>query len=276
MLNTSNPKISLEALFFTECTCSSRTIVLEESDPGHVNVCHRALQHVELARALLQAAHPKKNALTRKLSNLLYHLKGPLGLYLFFESFETLDRCDKRLFGCTDDVGNRPHPLPRCMATSAVLAPCPLARSFATEVTPEDTNVALRPLILAAYQALPFKGRPIVLASGVCVAQDSWAAALELELDWSAACGDGSLAAFDLEAWLQERVALDGTDAQRANFQAFIAQLDAPSDSGIPTDISAIFPNFTREVVCRRMDGLPDVIKDNEYEDGDVDDVRED
>lgn len=143
----------------------------------------------------------------------------------------------------------------------ALLPPCPLARDFATDV-PFHTNTdsSVRRQIMAAYTALPFKGKPIVLPSGACVAEDSWECALELELD-GILVRNASLADFNLEAWLKNRISMEGTVSQRLDFDALVANLDV-YDSGpvanLPTDLSLALANPVQEIEVYRS--IPDLL----------------
>mmetsp|Transcript_534 Transcript_534/g.2095 ORF Transcript_534/g.2095 Transcript_534/m.2095 type:complete len:180 (+) Transcript_534:150-689(+) len=116
-----------------------------------------------------------------------------------------------------------------------------LRRSRATDFVEEESHEAtrLRAQVLRAFDALPFKGPALVLdASNTRVVDDVWRAALEATLEDMPAA---HLALFDLEQWLGERLAMDGTPAQQAAFERLLAELDEPTPvSAIPFDIGEV------------------------------------
>mmetsp|Transcript_23042 Transcript_23042/g.72213 ORF Transcript_23042/g.72213 Transcript_23042/m.72213 type:complete len:163 (+) Transcript_23042:132-620(+) len=161
------------------------------------------------------------------------------------------------------------------MATPATLpAPVRLERSFATEVgVSPAASWSVRQQIVSAYAALPFRGEPIVLSTGVVVAEDSWQCALEMDLDVELA-SSGSLDAFDLENWLKRRISLEGTLTQRLEFDALVANLDAYTPaSDLPTDLSDLLVSPFREIdVYRNIPALPGLDEvDTDHEDDDDD-----
>lgn len=157
----------------------------------------------------------------------------------------------------------------------ALLPPCPLARDFATDASFHSTiDSSVRRQIMAAYTTLPFKGKPIVLPSGVCVAEDSWECALELELD-GFLMRNASLADFNLEAWLKNRISMEGTVSQRLDFDALVANLDVYDrgpTSDLPTDVSLALANPVQEIeVYRSIPDLPDLDRCDEDDVSDED-----
>ncbi|KAJ8605496.1 hypothetical protein CTAYLR_000014 [Chrysophaeum taylorii] len=131
-----------------------------------------------------------------------------------------------------------------------------LSRSFATVPVMASTNRTLREQILRGYGELPFRGQPIYVGEGVLVAEDAWACALQLEV--TAREAFGTLSAFDLEAWLKDRINLEGTLSDRIAFETLVANLDGGGgfEAGyLPEKITDILQSPLKEVdPCRGLD----------------------
>ncbi|KAJ1451187.1 hypothetical protein M885DRAFT_530552 [Pelagophyceae sp. CCMP2097] len=146
------------------------------------------------------------------------------------------------------------------------LAPPSLRRSVAVldagaAPAPAAKALQLRATILKAYDAIPLKPQSVVVG-GVVLVADIWRCALEDALEASLH-SVAEIEAFNLETFLEQKVADCGDAALQAQFrdlQRMLDESEAPAEcynSGLPLDMFEFAQSPLQEVeVYRSLDDL--------------------
>ena len=140
--------------------------------------------------------------------------------------------------------------------------PPSLCRSAATCADDDcKSSWKVRSQVLRAYSRLPFRG-PALVVSGEVVCRDAWQGGLDLALDVAEA--EGGMEAFSLEDWLSVKIATEGTDKVKKQWQSLVATLDDVDH--LPPNISDVYVQPLVEIeVYRGLDIA--VEKDDDFSD---------